>query len=103
MPLVRISLRAGRTPAAVKAIGDAVHRALVEAINAPADGRFQVITEHGPEGLLHPPIVFDLQIKPLPINLGCVADELIGNRIRHVFVVVGLLLDHRQLLLSCAL
>jgi 4-oxalocrotonate tautomerase len=55
MPLVRISIRAGRPPAAVQAIGDAVHRALVEAVNAPADGKFQVITEHGPEGLVHPP------------------------------------------------
>ncbi|MEK7465937.1 MAG: tautomerase family protein [Planctomycetota bacterium] len=55
MPLVRISMRSGRPPAAVKAIGDAVHRALVEAVSAPADGKFQVITEHGPEGLVHPP------------------------------------------------
>ena len=55
MPLVRISLRAGRSPAEVRGIGDAVHRALVEAVNAPADGKFQVISEHGPEGLLHPP------------------------------------------------
>lgn len=48
-------MRAGRPAAAVKAIGDAVHRALVEAVNAPADGKFQVITEHGPEELVHPP------------------------------------------------
>jgi len=55
MPLVRISMRAGRPAATVKAIGDSVHRALVEAAGAPADGKFLVITEHGPEGLVHPP------------------------------------------------
>ncbi|KAF0244542.1 MAG: 4-oxalocrotonate [Planctomycetota bacterium] len=55
MPLVRISMREGRPPAAVTAIGDAVHRALVEAAKAPADGKFQIVTEHGPDGLVHPP------------------------------------------------
>ncbi|MCE9582769.1 MAG: tautomerase family protein [Planctomycetes bacterium] len=55
MPLVRISMRAGRPAATVKAIGDAVHRALVEAASAPADGKFLVITEHTPEELIHPP------------------------------------------------
>ena len=46
MPLVRISLREGRTPAERARIGDGVHRALVEACGVPADDKFQIVTEH---------------------------------------------------------
>lgn len=46
MPLVRIDLVAGRSPAERAAIGDAVHQAMTETIDVPADDRFQVITEH---------------------------------------------------------
>jgi 4-oxalocrotonate tautomerase len=46
MPLVRISVREGRTPAQRRALGDAVHRAMVETCKVPADDRFQIITEH---------------------------------------------------------
>ncbi len=55
MPLVRISLRQGKSAAYRKATGDAVHQALVEAVSAPPLDRFQVITEHGPEGLIYDP------------------------------------------------
>ncbi len=53
MPLVRISLREGKPAAYRKAIGDAVHQAMVEAINVPPLDRFQVITEHKPDGLIY--------------------------------------------------
>jgi len=53
MPLVRIALRAGQSPAHRQAIADAVHHALVETMNVPADDRFQVITEHGAETLIY--------------------------------------------------
>jgi 4-oxalocrotonate tautomerase len=55
MPLVRIDLRAGHSPAVRQAVGDAVHRAMVETIGVPPDDRFQVITEHPPEGLVYDP------------------------------------------------
>ncbi|MBI2879451.1 MAG: tautomerase family protein, partial [Candidatus Rokubacteria bacterium] len=42
MPLVRISLREGKPAAYRRALGDAVHRAMVEAVNAPPLDRFQV-------------------------------------------------------------
>ena len=54
MPLVRISVRKGRTQAERLAIGDAVHRALVEACKVPADDKFQVITEHDAELVYDP-------------------------------------------------
>jgi 4-oxalocrotonate tautomerase len=55
MPFVRISLRQGTSPEYRKAIADGVHRAMVEAIAIPPDDRFQVITEHPPEGLIYDP------------------------------------------------
>jgi 4-oxalocrotonate tautomerase len=48
MPLQRIDLAAGRTAEQRRAIADAVHRALVEAIGVPADDRFQIVTAHPP-------------------------------------------------------
>jgi 4-oxalocrotonate tautomerase len=53
MPLVRISLREGKPAAYRKAVGDAVHQAMVEAINVPPLDRFQVITEHKRDGLIY--------------------------------------------------
>jgi 4-oxalocrotonate tautomerase len=55
MPLVRISVLKGRSAAQKRALGDAVHRALVETIDVPALDRFQVITEHEPGGLVYDP------------------------------------------------
>jgi Uncharacterized protein, 4-oxalocrotonate tautomerase homolog len=46
MPLVRISLLAGKPEAYKKQISDVVHRAMVETINVPPLDRFQIITEH---------------------------------------------------------
>ena len=46
MPLVRIDLMKGRPPEERAAIGDAVHQAMTETIDIPADDRFQIITEH---------------------------------------------------------
>ncbi|HUF35485.1 MAG TPA: tautomerase family protein [Gemmatimonadales bacterium] len=55
MPLVRIDLRAGHSPAVRWAVGDAVHQAMVETIGVPPDDCFQVITEHSPDGLRYDP------------------------------------------------
>jgi 4-oxalocrotonate tautomerase len=55
MPFVRISLRQGTSPEYRKAIADGVHRAMVESIAIPAGDRFQVVTEHAPEGLIYDP------------------------------------------------
>jgi 4-oxalocrotonate tautomerase len=53
MPLVRISLRAGKSEDYKQAVADGVHRALVEAIEIPAQDRFQVVTEHPAGGLIY--------------------------------------------------
>jgi 4-oxalocrotonate tautomerase len=55
MPFVRISLRQGTSPEYRKAIADGVHRAMLEALAVPDGDRFQVVTEHPPEGLIYDP------------------------------------------------
>ena len=61
MPLVRIALREGKTEEYRKALGDGVHRAMVEAIDAPAQDRFQIITEHPASGLIYDPTYLGVQ------------------------------------------
>jgi phenylpyruvate tautomerase PptA (4-oxalocrotonate tautomerase family) len=53
MPLVRISLLEGRADADLRAIADAVHRALVETMAVAPDDRFQLIDEHHQSGFIH--------------------------------------------------
>jgi 4-oxalocrotonate tautomerase len=53
VPLVRISLVRGKPEAYRRKVGDAIHRALVEALGVPPLDRFQLITEHEPGDLVY--------------------------------------------------
>jgi 4-oxalocrotonate tautomerase len=53
MPIVRISLRHGKSAEHRQKIANAVHQAMVEALNVPALDRFQVIAEHPADGLIY--------------------------------------------------
>src|SRR5918994_4765208 len=53
MPLVRISLVKGKPAAYRRKVGDAIHRALVEALAVPPLDRFQLITENEPGDLVY--------------------------------------------------
>lgn len=55
MPLVRITLAHGTSSDTRRALSDGIHGALVEAANAPADDRFQVIEEVPAENLVFTP------------------------------------------------
>ena len=55
MPLVRIALRSGKSAAYRRAIADGIHRAMVETLAVPEQDRFQVISEHEPDGLVYDP------------------------------------------------
>ena len=55
MPLVRITLAAGRPPAERRRMADAVHDALVRTANVPADDRFQVVQEAAAEDVIWDP------------------------------------------------
>ena len=55
MPLVRVTLRKGKSPEFIRDAGDAIHQALVAQANVPEDDRFQVFDEVAPENLIaHP-------------------------------------------------
>src|SRR5689334_15169167 len=51
MPFVRIDLMRGKSAEYRKTIGEIIYKAMLEVINVPRDDKFQVITEHPPEGL----------------------------------------------------
>jgi 4-oxalocrotonate tautomerase len=53
MPLVRISLVKGKPEAYRRKVGDAIHRALVEAAGVPPLDRFQLLTEHEPGDIVY--------------------------------------------------
>jgi 4-oxalocrotonate tautomerase len=46
MPLVRISLRQGKSADYKQAIGDGVYNAMLEAFDVPKEDRFIIISEH---------------------------------------------------------
>ena len=55
MPLVRITLRKGKSPEYLKAVSDAVHDALVAEAGVPIDDRFHIMEEVADEHLIaHP-------------------------------------------------
>jgi 4-oxalocrotonate tautomerase len=55
MPLIRIDVIHGRSEGELRAIGNAVHRALGECLGVPERDRFQVITEHSRARLIYDP------------------------------------------------
>jgi 4-oxalocrotonate tautomerase len=46
MPLVRISLRQGKSAAYKQAIGDGVYKAMLETFDVPKEDRFVIVSEH---------------------------------------------------------
>jgi phenylpyruvate tautomerase PptA (4-oxalocrotonate tautomerase family) len=55
MPLVKLSLRRGKSPEFLRTVADCVHEALVAHANVPADDRFQIIRQLEPDELIaHP-------------------------------------------------
>src|SRR5712691_3098368 len=61
MPLVRVSLREGKPASYRAAIGEAIHRAMVETINVPAEDRFQLFAEQPEDGLIYDPSYLGIQ------------------------------------------
>jgi phenylpyruvate tautomerase PptA (4-oxalocrotonate tautomerase family) len=81
MPLVRISLRQGKTIEYRHKIADGVHQAMLEAIHVPAQDRFQVITEHQADGLIYDPSYLginrtdDVIFIEITLNVGRTVDQ----------------------------
>ncbi|WP_310071002.1 tautomerase family protein [Phyllobacterium sp. 1468] len=64
MPLARIDLPAGKSAKFKQTVGDVVYKALVSALQAPQDDRFQIITEHSPEELIMDPTYLGIERSP---------------------------------------
>lgn len=60
MPLVNISLRAGKPEGYRQAIFDNVYRAMRETFNVPEDDQFMTITEHDGANFRYSPTYFDI-------------------------------------------
>ncbi|MEO1205309.1 MAG: tautomerase family protein [Pseudomonadota bacterium] len=52
MPLLRFDVYEGRTDAQLKALLDAVHRAMLAAFNVPERDRYQIVHEHKPAQMI---------------------------------------------------
>jgi phenylpyruvate tautomerase PptA (4-oxalocrotonate tautomerase family) len=61
MPLARIDVPAGQSADYRSVIGDVVYNAMISALKAPKDDRFQVITEHPAGGLVIDPTYLGIQ------------------------------------------
>lgn len=61
MPLVRISIPAGKGEAFTKGVSEGVHDAMVATIDIPPADRFQVITEHAASGLVIDPAYMNIE------------------------------------------
>ena len=61
MPLARIDVPAGKSADYRAVIGDVVYNAIISALKAPKDDRFQVITEHSADGLVIDPTYLGIQ------------------------------------------
>jgi phenylpyruvate tautomerase PptA (4-oxalocrotonate tautomerase family) len=81
MPLVRVSLREGKSPSYLESIGRSIHRALVETIGVPADDLFQIFSEHPVEGLVYDPNYLgvkrddDIVVIQITLNAGRSLDQ----------------------------
>jgi phenylpyruvate tautomerase PptA (4-oxalocrotonate tautomerase family) len=81
MPLVRISLKEGRSPSDLSAISEAIHRAMVETINVPPDDRFQILQEHSPQTLVADRLYLGIErsenvvIIQITLNLGRTVEQ----------------------------
>ncbi|MDP9928866.1 phenylpyruvate tautomerase PptA (4-oxalocrotonate tautomerase family) [Variovorax paradoxus] len=54
MPFVRIELSDASPETLGPAIGDVIYQVMTETINVPKDDKFQVITRHAAQDLVHP-------------------------------------------------
>src|ERR1700681_3990841 len=61
MPLARIDLPAGKPADYGRAVADVVYEAMIATLNAPANDRFQVISEHAPATLLIDPTYLGIE------------------------------------------
>jgi 4-oxalocrotonate tautomerase len=60
MPLVRVSLRQGKSADYKRAIGDGIYQAMLETFDVPKEDRFVVVSEHSESELQFSRTYFDI-------------------------------------------
>ena len=60
MPLVRVSLRRGKSPQHIAAIRNSIYRAMIESFNVPKNDRFIVVHQHDAEEFDYDPNYLDI-------------------------------------------
>jgi len=60
MPLVRIDLRRGKSPAYRKALCDGIYRAMRETFNVPENDRFAIVNEHDAANFIYSESYLDI-------------------------------------------
>lgn len=60
MPMAKIYLRTGSSPAHRRAVSESIHRALVDVLGIPNDDRFHVFHELADDNMLSEPVSFGL-------------------------------------------
>ncbi|MET0257878.1 MAG: tautomerase family protein [Methylobacterium sp.] len=79
MPLARIDLVEGKTAEYRRTVGEVVYEAIVSALGAPKDDRFQIITEHPAADLIVDPTYLGIARTP-----DCIVIQLTMNAGRTV-------------------
>jgi len=60
MPLVRVSLRRGKSAQHIAAIRNSIYRAMIESFNVPQNDRFIVVHQHDAEEFDYDPTYLDI-------------------------------------------
>ncbi|HEY2624102.1 MAG TPA: tautomerase family protein [Dyella sp.] len=60
MPLVRISLRRGKSPQHIAALRNGIYRAMIEAFNVPQNDRFILVQQHDADEFDYDPNYLDI-------------------------------------------
>jgi phenylpyruvate tautomerase PptA (4-oxalocrotonate tautomerase family) len=60
MPLVRISLRRGKSPQHIAALRNGIYRAMIEAFNVPQNDRFILVHQHDADEFDYDPNYLDI-------------------------------------------
>ena len=93
MPLVRIDLRRGKSPAYRKAICDGIYRALRETFSVPEDDRFILVNEHDADNFSYAPSYLGIsRTNDLVIIQVTVSDTRTVERKKALFARVASLL-----------
>ena len=64
MPMTKIYMRKGSTPAHRRAISDSIHKALIDVLGIPQDDKYHIFHELEADNLITAPVAFGLERRP---------------------------------------